>query len=136
MRTTLVVLLIAACGRPPRGPVPPKQCKEHGAVLRALLQCADIRGGYSGFTLYEALTGPHRGARILASYGDSTGVGLAQWLVGYIDPTPRYPTSMWPNQCTGTNPGGRGAPADGTLMEAATYESEAAARKAFAYYCD
>ncbi len=118
--------------------MPPKECKQHGAVLRALLSCADVRGGYSGFTLYEAITGPHRGERILASYGEGAGGShpLAQWLVGYIDPTPRYPTSVWPNQCTGSNPVGRGTPADGTLMAATSYESEAAARTAFSYYCD
>ena len=127
MRTTLVVLLIAACGRPPRGPVPPTECKQHGAVLRALLECA---GGDRGFAVYEAVTGPHRGERILASSG------LARWLVGYIDPTPRYPTSVWPNQCTGSNVVGRSTPAAGTLMEAASYETEADARNAFSYYCD
>lgn len=136
MRTALVVLLIG-CGHPPRGPVPPKQCGENGAVLRAIQRCADLRSGYSGYTLYEAIAGPLAGKRVLASYGDSD-VGsyvLGQWLVGNIDPTPRYATSMWPNQCSGVDPMGKSAPADGTLLMAQPYDTENAARAAFRYYC-
>lgn len=138
MRTALVVLLIGACGGPPRGPVPPKECTDHGAVLRAIQRCADLRNGYSGYTLYEAIAGPMAGKRVLASYGDAD-VGsyvLGQWLVGQIDPTPRYATSMWPNRCSGTDPGGKSMPADGTVVQAQEYDTENAARTAFRYYCE
>jgi hypothetical protein len=134
MRPALVVLL-TACGRPPAGPVPPKQCTENGAVLRAIQRCADLRSGYSGYTLYEAIAGPMAGKRVLAAYGDSGKYGLGQWLVGKIDPTPRYATSMWPNQCTGTDPMGKSTPADGTVLAAEQYDTENAARAAFRYYC-
>lgn len=117
--------------------MPPKQCAENGAVLRAIQRCADLRNGYSGYTLYEAIAGPLAGKRVLAAYGDSD-VGsyvLGQWLVGKIDPTPRYATSMWPNQCTGGDPMGKSTPADGTLLLSEQYDTETAARAAFRYYC-
>lgn len=137
MRASLAVLVLAACHHPPpRGPRPPKDCTQDSAVLRLVQRCDDLHNGFSGFTIYEAVAGKHRGAMVIDAYDEAHPTQAVQWLVGNLDLTPRYPTSMWPNQCMSLVPRAQSQPVDGTVIASQTFETEAAARRAFDYYCD
>ena len=72
----------------------------------------------------------------MARTEDRAGRGFSQWVVARIDPTPRYATSVWPNQCLVPGLLLQARPFDGNVLEATAYDTENAALGAFKYWCD
>ena len=150
------LLLLAGCWRsspppeaPPtvtRAPAPmraaqPACDRDAWRLMRALRQCHDYRGGYSGFWVLEIVDGPDAGKSVFAYYGEGARSHVAKWnLSKAVTFGTVTPQGSWPNACTHTVAGGQPMTYDASVNTLEpnmidTFEDEAAARAALETRC-
>lgn len=129
VRSALLLSLVAACGA--IDPVADSSCPPSDWVLaRAVEQCGDLRGGWSGFWVLEIVDGSPRGSTVIAYYGDAGASGWAvrDWNLARVDLGPTTPSTGWGNACAQFGPPPTHA---GLVGELAGFDREADARRAF-----
>ena len=130
MRTLL--LLLVACGA---APVRPKTCSDAWVVVHAKQNCEDLRGGISGYWIFEIVDGPHRGKTVVGRYRDAApnerGIGLrvSNWGVARVHLGETTGAGTWDNLCVKFGP----APVHaGTVDELQGFDEQSDARRAWA----
>lgn len=126
-RRLLLLAALSACAGVPKGPS--GTCSPRWSILHQHSDCEDIRGGISGFVVYEVIAGAHRGRKVVAAYGEGGYRVPGTWSVALLRMEPTTIDHAWDNMCA------RG-PYAGSIATFQTYASEAEARDAFRLYCD